>query len=77
MQHQGDSEIVRALRRAAHGVRMLAAHTIGTTCIVAGSYLAKKLVDNPPDGPAPEATSPTPPSAQPHPAPDSKSKQAA
>jgi hypothetical protein len=72
VQHQGDSEFVQALRRAAHGVRMLAAHTIGTTCIVAGSYLAKKLVENLPDGTAPESSSPPPSPSAAHHTPDKK-----
>jgi hypothetical protein len=54
--HQAKSQMLReCLRQAADGAWNLAAHTVGTTCIVLGSMIAKSLVGPLPGSPPPSA----------------------
>ena len=68
MQHQGSqSEFLRAcVRQAGHQARILAARTIGSALIAAGSFVAKQVLATvPAEEPAPpaptEAASSAPP----------------
>jgi hypothetical protein len=71
VQDQGKSDFFSSLRKAAQQVGMLTAQTLGTGAVMAGSYLAKKILesvpeptsvhDTPPSDKAPDA-----PAAKPH-----------
>ncbi len=61
MQHQGNADLFGTLRKAVEQLRMLTAVTLGTGAVMAGSYIAKKILET-----LPESTSvvDAPPAAQ-------------
>ena len=60
VQHQGNADFFSSLRKAAQQVRMLTAQTLGTGAVMAGSYLAKKILETLPE---PTSVHDTPPSS--------------
>jgi hypothetical protein len=61
VQHKGNEDLFETLRKAAQQVRMLTAQTIGTGAVMAGSYIAKKILETLPEPssdlpPAPRST---------------------
>jgi len=72
VQHQGKEDLFSTLRKAAEEVRRLTAQTLGTGAVMAGSYLAKKILETLPEptsvhDTAPSARSTDVPPATPHP----------
>jgi hypothetical protein len=49
VQHDGNLDVLRVLRNAAQQVRQLTAQTLGTTAVMAGSFLAKKILETIPE----------------------------
>jgi hypothetical protein len=49
VQHKGNEDLFETLRKAAQQVRMLTAQTIGTGAVMAGSYIAKKILETLPE----------------------------
>jgi hypothetical protein len=59
VQHEGSSAFLRScLRRAGDQVFRLVASTIGSTAVVAGSYVAKKILETIPEPTSVHDTSP-------------------
>lgn len=71
MQHQGSSDFFGSLRKAAEQLRVLTAQTLGTGAVMAGSYLAKKILETLPEPPSvhdtPPSAAPSAPVDKPHP----------
>jgi hypothetical protein len=49
VQHQGNSDLFGTLRKAAEQLRALTAQTVGMGAVMAGSYIAKKILETLPE----------------------------